>query len=89
MSEQPKQPPVLTCQRCAIKYSMGMWDFYRLCDSCFTEFDDQKMSGRRSLINGGKGERFESVTRWIKHLNDSKYTEGSDGRMYMDDFFPA
>ena len=36
------------CIRCGAFFTpqMGQWIFYKLCDSCFNEFDTQKMRGR-------------------------------------------
>jgi hypothetical protein len=36
------------CIHCNKKYLLNAWDFLKLCNECFAEFDKLKMEGRHS-----------------------------------------
>lgn len=45
------------------------WNFYNLCDTCFKEFNEQKMAGRLSGFCGIpelEYETFEFAEEWMK-----------------------
>lgn len=57
-----------TCIRCGAEYIRGIWDFYSLCNPCFSLFDAQKMNGRFGKYLGGQKDLkwFEDVEEWLK-----------------------
>lgn len=62
------------CRRCQKEWTPGDWNFYDLCDACFTEFNIQKMNGRYISLGIMKQEEFgrdvsncfESCDEWMK-----------------------
>ena len=53
----------LKCIRCKKTYKRGDWDFYSLCNDCFSLFDYQKMVHRF----GQSKEGTESAKEWINN----------------------
>jgi hypothetical protein len=60
--EKPREPAVCRC--CGDTWVPKGWNFHGLCNTCFSEFDKQKMAGRLAALEG-RGEYFESVGDWI------------------------
>jgi hypothetical protein len=63
-----KHPKPFNCRRCGTRFQPKprQWIFYKLCDSCFDEFDAQKMHSRiETLLNTRKIAYFEDVDAWI------------------------
>ena len=61
-------PAPFDCRRCGTRFQpkSRQWIFYDLCDTCFAEFDKQKMHGRvELLINKRKTAYFEDVDAWM------------------------
>lgn len=55
------------CRCCKKEWTPADWNFYDLCDECFSEFDTQKMRGRFSSLNGQEQiAYFESADEWIQ-----------------------
>lgn len=51
----------MCCACCHEQYAMGYYNFHNLCDSCFNQFDNQKMKGRFGQLRefaeqGGQGQ---------------------------------
>lgn len=55
MSKTPRP-----CKACGIDWTPEGWNFYDLCESCFPEFNAQKMNSR---FTGEPGH--ESVDAWV------------------------
>lgn len=41
----------VACKNCGKEYIRDVWNFYDLCDPCFSEFDRQKTKERWEFIN--------------------------------------
>jgi hypothetical protein len=59
VNAETQTPPPFNCRRCDDPYTPApdQWIFYKLCDECFTEFDQQKVRGRF----GGHPEMFRDA----------------------------
>ncbi len=53
----------ILCRRCKTLWTPGAWNLYDLCDSCFDEYNAQKMRGR---LGGGDVAYYESCNEWIE-----------------------
>lgn len=71
LSENPKP---LICKRCGSLFQPAPmeWIYYKLCNDCFKLFDDQKMMGRRAIVEKKNRfvKHFEDVDEWIKQLEN-------------------
>jgi hypothetical protein len=62
------KPTPFDCRLCGTRFrpKARQWIFYDFCDTCFAEFDEQKMHGRiELLINNRKTAYFEDVDAWM------------------------
>lgn len=41
----------IVCKKCGAWFIRGDWNFYNLCDTCFSEFDKDKMKERMTFFN--------------------------------------
>jgi len=56
------------CRGCGNIWQPGVWNFYDLCDDCFSKFDTQKRGGRISrLFYNEPKPYFESADKWIEN----------------------
>ena len=67
-NQQTSFGDTLVCIRCKKEYKRGVWDFYMLCNDCFSLFDKQKMVGRLgTFVMGKKGLTwFENAEKWVE-----------------------
>ncbi len=67
-------PEPFNCIKCGINFQPKPWQwiFYRLCDSCFKEFDTQKMLGRYETLKRKNRhvKHYEDVDEWLKHVKN-------------------
>lgn len=62
----------LVCIACNKSYVRGNYDFHQLCDSCFNEFDSQKMNARfKSLDSKEFPKYFEDSEEWALSKKNS------------------
>jgi hypothetical protein len=55
------------CLRCGTAWTPSVWNFYELCETCFAEFDAQKMAGRLGdIVKHPQAQPwFESSEDWM------------------------
>jgi hypothetical protein len=46
---------IVSCKQCGQDYERGMWNFYNLCDKCFSEFNKNKLMKEFDLQLALKG----------------------------------
>ena len=46
-----KEGDIIKCKNCGQDYTRGVWNFYDLCNPCFSEHDKKKWEARWRWVN--------------------------------------